>query len=102
MKTQRNYVGFIILIATILASFLGLLAINSCTSNRKDTAEERHYCNWEDCPHVGKIMDQHTFNSIWAGGYVEGTDGFYVELTHFMQPTWSYEQCEDYVMSGVE
>ena len=62
--------------------------------------EEKHKCNWVDCSHFGEIMDQHNFISRW--GYEPDTDGYYTELTHFMNPDWTYEQCEEYVFTGVE
>lgn len=62
--------------------------------------QEVHNCDWEDCSHFNEIIDQDNFISKW--GYEPDTDGYYVELTHFMNPDWTYEQCEDYVFSGVE
>ena len=59
-----------------------------------------HKCNWEDCNYQNKSVTVNNFKSTW--GYEEHTDGFYVELTHIAQPDWSYEQCEEYVFSGVE
>ena len=45
-------------------------------------------------------MNIDNFTSTW--GYEPDTDGYYTELTHFINPNWTYEQCEDYVFSGVE
>ena len=59
-----------------------------------------HKCNWEDCNYQNKSVTVNNFKSTW--GYEEHTDGFYVELTHIAQPQWTYEQCEDYIFSGVE
>lgn len=59
-----------------------------------------HDCNWEDCQHKGQIIDVKLFKSDW--GYEEETDGYYVELTHFMNPDMTYEQCEQYVFSGMK
>ena len=59
-----------------------------------------HKCNWENCSHYNKSVDVQTFSPEW--GYEKDTDGYYIEITHIAQPQWSYEQCEDYVMSGVE
>lgn len=90
-------------LATILAIIIIALVsymLFSCTSNTTNYAN--HYCDWGDCPHQGENMDQHNFISKWKGGYDELTDGWCVEMTHFMNPTWTYEQCEDYVFSGVE
>ena len=63
---------------------------------------DKHYCDWEDCSHQGEVRNQMNFKSKWNGGYAVLTDGWCVEMTHFINPTWSYQQCEDYVMSGVE
>ena len=52
---------------------------------------------WEDCQQQDKIMNKHNFTSTW--GYEPDTDGYYTELTHFINPNWTYEQCEDYVFS---
>ena len=59
-----------------------------------------HYCNWDDCQYKGEVMDQWKFTS--KSGAEELTDTWCMEITHFMNPTWTHEQCEDYVMSGVE
>ena len=61
---------------------------------------DRHYCDWEDCNHKGKEMDQFKFVSQW--GYEEMTDGWCIEMTHFMNPEMTYEECEQYVFEGVE
>ena len=58
-----------------------------------------HRCTWEDCHHYGQSVDVQTFTPIWGD---EGTDAYYVEITHVAQPQWTYEQCVDYVFSGVE
>lgn len=60
----------------------------------------KHQCDWEDCEHQGEIVDQNNFVSYW--GYEEMTDGWCVEMTHFMNPEMTYEECDAYVMSGVE
>ena len=56
-----------------------------------------HQCNWNYCPHKGKLMISSNFISYW--GYEEDTDGYLCEYTHFMNPSWTYEECEDYVFS---
>ena len=56
-----------------------------------------HQCNWDYCPHKGKLMISSNFISYW--GYEEDTDGYLYEYTHFMNPSWTYEECEDYVFS---
>lgn len=60
----------------------------------------KHQCNWEDCYHQGEVVDQNNFVSYW--GCEEFTDGWCVEMTHFMNPEMTYEECEAYVFSGVE
>lgn len=98
----------------LVTLLIALLTLTSCnrvsdeeiefveTSNTLKAKPDLHYCTWEDCPHQGENMNQHEFVSKWMGGYPEMSDGWCVEMTHFMNPTWTYEQCEDYVMSGVE
>lgn len=63
-------------------------------------APQIHQCNWEDCELVGQEMNQYNFKSTW--GCEEMSDCYLVEITHFMNPEMTYEQCETYVMSGVE
>lgn len=78
------------------------LVVDIVTDKEIILAYDNHYCDWEDCPHQGENMDQHNFISKWKGGYDELTDGWCVEITHFMNPNWTYEQCEDYVFAGIE
>ena len=59
---------------------------------------EIHKCNWEDCDHQGEIKNQYAFISKW--GYEEMTDRYLVELTHFLNPSWEYEECEDYIFDN--
>ena len=59
-----------------------------------------HKCNWENCSHYNKSVNVQTFSPEW--GYEKDTDGYYIEITHIAQPTWSYKQCEEYVFTGVE
>ena len=61
---------------------------------------DRHYCSWEDCGYQGKVVHQYLFTSDW--GYEEMTDGWCIEMTHFMNPEMTYEECEQYVFEGVE
>ena len=80
--------------------------LSSCSTNdtnkllTQDIEYVQHQCNWEDCDHQGELMDSRFFVSYW--GYENETDGFYTELTHFMNPEMTYKEVEDYVMSGVE
>lgn len=57
-----------------------------------------HQCEKINCTHKGEIMNQFIFQSKHA----DSTDEFKKEITHFMNPTWSLEKCEEYVKSGVE
>ncbi len=54
---------------------------------------KEHHCSWEDCELQGQI----TFHSTW--NYEPYTDGWCCEKTHWDHPTWTYEQCEDYVFT---
>ena len=101
MKKNTTYA--ILFILTLVVTCM----LSSCSTNdtntplpNDDIEYVQHQCNWEDCNHQGELMDSRFFVSYW--GYENETDGFYTELTHFINPEMTYEQCEDYVMSGVE
>ena len=57
-----------------------------------------HICNWEDCTHQYELMTNTNFISDW--GYEKDTDGYLCEYTHFMNPSWTYEECEDYIFDN--
>lgn len=61
---------------------------------------DKHHCNWDDCEHQGEILNQWTFSSEWEAE--EYSDLWCIEFTHFMNPEMTYEECEQYVFSGVE
>lgn len=61
---------------------------------------DRHECNWNDCDHQGRIINQWLFSSEW--GAEEYSDTWCIEFTHFMNPEMTYEECEEYVFSGIE
>ena len=85
-------------IAIAVLTFLNISANNMA---KLDTDQiPKHYCTWEDCEHQGEEMDQWKFVSQW--GHEEMTDEWCVEMTHFMDPHMTYEECEAYVSSGVE
>ena len=100
MKKNTTYA--ILFILTLVVTCM----LSSCSTNdtntplAQDIEYAQHQCNWEDCNHQGELMDSRFFVSYW--GYENETDGFYTELTHFMNPEMTYEEVEDYVMSGVE
>lgn len=58
-----------------------------------------HICTWEDCPYQFGLRDQHSFNSK---SYEELTDGWAIEMTHYINPDWTYAQCKEYVSQGYE
>jgi hypothetical protein len=78
---------------TITALLLISLFADNCSDLPTTQNNIAHHCNWEDCEQNGNV----TFTIQW--GYVEGTDGYLCELTHFNNPTWTYEQCEKYVFN---
>ena len=56
-----------------------------------------HFCNWEDCTHNYEYKSFSNFESAYnAEKY---SDLYLIELTHFLNPSWTYEECEDYVFS---
>lgn len=77
----------------MLKRFAALLLVAAINGNYSKPFV--HYCTWEDCEHAGKS----TFKSNWAGGYNEFTDGWCVEKTHFYNPSFSYEKCEQIIFS---
>ena len=56
-----------------------------------------HFCNWEDCTHNFEYKSFNNFESAYNAE--EYSDLYLIELTHFLYPTWTYEECEDYVFS---
>ena len=56
-----------------------------------------HFCDWEDCTHNYEYKSNHNFKSAYNAE--EYSDLYLIELTHFLNPTWTYEECEDYVFS---
>ena len=57
-----------------------------------------HICNWEDCTHnfVLRLED----NFVSAYGFEDNSDLYLIELTHFLNPSWKYEECEDYIFDN--
>lgn len=53
-----------------------------------------HYCNNANCPYNEE--------TVFTSKYDEGTDSYYLDLTHFQHPLWSNEACEDYVFNTNE
>ena len=91
MKTSEKTTMYIVMFVMHIMLIILLL---SCNSNNL------HTCNWENCSHYNKSVNVQTFSPEW--GYEKDTDGYYIEITHIAQPTWTYEQCEQYVFTGVE
>ncbi len=56
-----------------------------------------HFCDWEDCTHNYEYKSFNNFKSAYNAE--EYSDLYLIELTHFLNPTWTYEKCEDYVFS---
>ena len=56
-----------------------------------------HFCDWEDCTHNYEYKSTHNFKSAYNAD--KNSDLYLIELTHFLNPTWTYEECEDYVFS---
>ena len=55
-----------------------------------------HSCDYTACPMKDKIV----FES--CGLCDEGSDCYYLDMTHFHHPTWNYDQCEEYLFSTDE
>lgn len=98
MKNQLK--GLLIVILLLTVATIGSLYLNGYFNQDNTNTTQIHTCNWEDCDHQGEVINQWLFVSQW--GYEEMTDGWCVEMTHFMDPQLSYEECDAYVMSGVE
>ena len=56
-----------------------------------------HICNWEDCTHNFEYKSENSFVSAY--GFKQNSDLYLIELTHFLHPSWEYEECEDYVFN---
>lgn len=56
-----------------------------------------HFCNWEDCTHNYEYKSFSNFKSAYNAE--EYSDLYLIELTHFLNPSWTYEKCEDYVFN---
>ena len=98
MKKQLK--GLLIVILILTVATLCSLYLNGYFKQDNTNTTQIHTCTWEDCDHQGEVINQWLFVSQW--GYEEMTDGWCVEMTHFMDPQLSYEECEQYVFSGVE
>ena len=57
-----------------------------------------HICNWEDCTHNFELRLEDNFVSAY--GFEDNSDLYLIELTHFLNPSWKYEECEDYVFNN--
>ena len=57
-----------------------------------------HICNWEDCTHNFELRLEDNFVSAY--GFKQNSDLYMIELTHFLHPSWKYEECEDYIFDN--
>ena len=57
-----------------------------------------HICNWEDCTHNFELRLEDNFVSAY--GFEDNSDLYLIELTHFLNPSWKYEECEDYIFNN--
>ena len=57
-----------------------------------------HICNWEDCTHNFEYKSENSFVSAY--GFEDNSDLYLIELTHFIHPSWTYEECEDYIFNN--
>ena len=57
-----------------------------------------HICNWEDCTHNFELRLEDNFVSAY--GFKQNSDLYLIELTHFIHPSWKYEECEDYIFNN--
>ena len=57
-----------------------------------------HICNWEDCTHNFELKLEDNFVSAY--GFEDNSDLYLIELTHFLNPSWKYEECEDYIFDN--
>ena len=57
-----------------------------------------HICNWEDCTHNFELRLEDNFVSAY--GFKDNSDLYLIELTHFLNPSWKYEECEDYIFDN--
>lgn len=57
-----------------------------------------HICIWEDCTHNFEYKSESNFVSAY--GFKQNSDLYLIELTHFLNPSWEYEECEDYIFDN--
>lgn len=81
------------ILAVALCFIIAVLAsLPSCTTPQNKQSKIGHQCAMEDCDKIG--------NKSFTSDYEEGTDGYLFDLTHYKNPYWSYEQCEEFVFSS--
>lgn len=86
MKNTLHYV------LSLLTLILCIISVEYLSSDIKT-----HHCNWEDCKYNNLNYNEEEFISSW--GYDKDTDGYLCELTHMRNPSWTYEQCEEYIFN---
>ena len=57
-----------------------------------------HICICEDFTHNFEYKSENSFVSAY--GFKQNSDLYLIELTHFLNPSWEYEECEDYVFNN--
>jgi hypothetical protein len=77
-------------IPALAIPFLIAVACNlpACYTQNK-TQPAAHICAMTDCVQIG--------NTSFKSDCSEGTDCYLFDLTHYNNPSWSYEQCETFV-----
>lgn len=57
-----------------------------------------HECPYKMCPYKG--MPEYSVLSedfLFKCECEEGSDCYYLDIIHFKNPNWTYDQCEDYL-----
>ena len=80
----RKLIGLIVILVLLVVATLNFLFPTV------------HKCTWLEC----ELRGETEFRSTWD--YLPGTCGYKTEYTHWKNPEWTYEQCEKYVIGGVE
>ena len=84
---KKSIIGFWLILITLIT--INLIDANST-----------HRCTWRDCKHYGQEKDMWKFVSQYD--YPEHSREWNIEITHFMNPSWTKKECINYVNTGVE
>lgn len=95
MRKPTNYsllaVLLVLLIAVISAS-CDRNPIRQFKLNSKKVNNNKHTCEWAECPYHGIKPSDYKYIVEYVGSY--GTDAYYLDSLHLAYPTYPYELLE--------